>query len=249
MQKHNSVVMPNTCFYFCSILLLLSITYGCAYAPADVNKQLDVNLPASISDNEQLLWWYARYKINWPENTAPDFSVDALLADAVIEPVLVKYQDNIRLWRFHRRAHRDQAGHQFSFIFYTDKNTAAIMFNELENSDLTRKLLAHGTIDRFSTENLETNDRSSINSASDKHWSDTLQVAWPYFIMGVSATWLELINQQAGQSDSEHDLKKLLVNYQDVNNKINRIWYEEGNHAFIHHLNALFGYEPLEKEQ
>lgn len=241
--------MLKTCFYVCSIILLLSITYGCAYAPADATKQLDLNLPVQSSDNDQLYWWYARFKINWPENTAPDFSVDTLLADAVIEPVLLKNQDNITLWRFHRRAHRDQAGHQFSFIFYSDKNTAATIFKELKNSDLTRELLTHGTIASFSAENLDTNDRSSIYSASDNHWSDTLQVAWPYFIMGVSATWLELINQQTRQSNKEHDLDRLLVKYQDVNNKINRIWYEEGNHAFIHHLNALFGYEPLENEQ
>lgn len=241
--------MSNACFYICSIILLLSITYGCAYTPADANKQLDVNLPVQSSDNEHLYWWYARFKINWPENTAPDFSIDTLLADAVIEPVLLKNQNKIKLWRFHRRAHRDQAGHQFSFIFYTDKNSAGIIFNELENSDLTRKLLANGIIDTFRKENLETNVRSSIYSASDKHWSDTLQVAWPYFIMGVSATWLELINQQTRQSKSNHDLKELLAYYQDVNNKINRIWYEEGNHAFIHHLNALFGYEQLENKQ
>ncbi len=67
--------------------------------------------------------------------------------------------------------------------------------------------------------------------------------------MGVSATWLQLINQQINETLSNLDLDKLLLKYRDINKKINQIWYKEGQHAFFHHLNALFGYEPLRIEQ
>jgi hypothetical protein len=76
--------------------------------------------PAVVSDQIHY-WWYARYRLEWPQGAEPDWPVDLLLADRVIKPVLQSHRNEISYWRFHRRAIRDEAGHQFSFIFYTGK--------------------------------------------------------------------------------------------------------------------------------
>ena len=33
--------------------------------------------------------------------------------------------------------------------------------------------------------------------------------------------------------------------YREVNEAITRSWQKEGRHALLHHLNAIFGYEPI----
>ncbi|GAA4959031.1 hypothetical protein GCM10025791_44900 [Halioxenophilus aromaticivorans] len=58
------------------------------------------------------------------------------LADQVVEPMLTAMAEPIALWRFHRRAGRDKAGHQFSFMFYTDDGTAQQVFTRLEQHPL-----------------------------------------------------------------------------------------------------------------
>jgi len=93
--------------------------------------------------------------------------------------------------------------------------------------------------------NYEANNQ--IEATSDPNWSVNLQQAWPLYIMGVSATWLELINQQIGQAQTSamsiNELRKL---YQNANQSITELWSNEGQHAFLHHLSAIFGYEPLQ---
>ncbi len=230
-------------------LYLLYAVSGCAIKPPTVSEQVNLDLPADLNQHGQYYWWYARFRINWPENTRPDFSIDTLIADAVIEPILMEHQNNISLWRFHRRANRDNTGHQFSFIFYSSRTTAEKIFNKIKNDQITKKLLTQNIVKNVVTDNPENNIRSQLKDTSDKNWSSTLQTAWPVFIMGVSATWLQLINQQINQSSINDELDELLITYRDVNQKVNSIWHKEGQHAFFHHLNALFGYEPIRIEQ
>ena len=40
-------------------------------------------------------------------------------------------------------------------------------------------------------------------------------------------------------------ISELMAVYQEVNATLSQMWREEGRHAYLHHLNALFGYEPL----
>ena len=62
--------------------------------------------------------------------------MDVLLAHQLFKPVLLKYAHNIELWRFHRRAGRDKAGHRFSFIFYAREATATAILNNLAENPL-----------------------------------------------------------------------------------------------------------------
>ena len=41
------------------------------------------------------------------------------------------------------------------------------------------------------------------------------------------------------------DSLKLLEQYRKVDEKITEKWRNEGQHALLHHLSAVFGYEPM----
>jgi hypothetical protein len=66
--------------------------------------------------------------------------------------------------------------------------------------------------------------------------------------MGVSQMWLHLISEIA-EHNASRQAPSSLIEYQDfyrqVNESVQASWQEEGRHAFLHHLNAIFGYEPV----
>lgn len=223
-----------------SFLITLLILQGCVTAPTSVNPA-STNQAVNI---DNALWWYARFKIAWPENTDPDFSIDPLIADRIVEPVLISERQHIRYWRFHRRAVRDIGGHQFSFIFYTDKQTATRIYQKLQTNPYTAKLKSANILESLITDDPAKNDRSSVAATSDPSWSKEMQAAWPDYIMGVSQLWLNLIDSFAGNS-SNQDLDTLLAEYRQINSKITDSWQSEGEHALLHHLNAVFGYAPM----
>jgi len=222
------------------IVFLSGIAAGCAVPLPRTGEATTYFSPGT-----QAYWWYARYQIAWSEGAEPDWRVDLLLADAVIKPVLHDHRQQIRYWRFHRRANRDGAGHQFSFIFYADKKTAGRVYAALTSDKLTGRLVEKNILQKVVTDNLENNHLSSVQDTSDKNWSETLQNAWPAYIMGVSDMWLQLIGQNVDTYAPDTDVDVLLQRYGNANDKITAIWQQEGQHAFLHHLNALFGYVPI----
>jgi len=201
---------------------------------------------AAISSPDEFkpYWWYIRFQLTWPENEAPDWTLDTLLADLVCAPALVDFGQYIQLWRFHRRAARDKAGRQFSFIFYTDRYNALAINRYIDTNLLVQELLLRGYLAKVSFE--QSSSRPQLEDTSDKNWSVMMQKSWPFFIMGVSETWLDLIEQIAIERrlDAMQDLPTLLAGYSKVSATVDETWQQHGQHAFLHHLNAVFGYQP-----
>jgi hypothetical protein len=191
-------------------------------------------------------WWSVRFPITWPEGAEVSWYMDAFLAHKIMKPVLDQYRKDIDLWRFHRRAARDGAGHQFSFIFYSEPAVAEAIYKAIRGDRQVRQVQAMGLIKEVSYQNTATNKQPLIENTSDKSWSLPVQRSWPYFIMGVSEMWLRLIDELVQQ-----DIAKVsFSNYQDVlsfyagiEKKVDDTWRDEGGHALLHHLNALFGYQ------
>ena len=193
-------------------------------------------------------WWYARFRTNWPEKTEPPWYLDVLLAHKIVSPVLSQYRDTIGLWRFHRRAARDAGGHQFSFIFYSTPDTAQNVYDSIRSDPFLKRLKQAGIIVRFSADNTGKVVRPNIEDTSDKSWSVPIQKSWPYYIMGASQMWLQLISEivdKKASGKAPASLMEFQDFYRQVNETIESSWQEEGRHAFLHHLNAIFGYEPV----
>ncbi|MGA2936172.1 MAG: hypothetical protein ABSF52_03625 [Syntrophobacteraceae bacterium] len=199
--------------------------------------------PKQRPDNS---WWYAGFKINWPQDEDPALDTDLLIAHRIISPVLDRYRKDILLWRFHRRAARDEAGHRFSFIFYTTAATARKIYAAIDSSPDLDRMRAEGVILMVLFDDTNANQRPGIESTSDRSWSAPLQKAWPYFIMGVSQTWLDLISQYAEDGRRKPlSPAEMRAFYREINQEVESTWKNEGGHAFLHHLNALFGYGPV----
>jgi hypothetical protein len=193
-------------------------------------------------------WWYARFRIKWDEGTEPLWHIDLLLAHRVAAPLLVTYHKEILFWRFHRRAARDPEGHQFSLTFYSTPGTAHRMIDSLKADKLLQKMKRAGIIIQDIYDDPARLSTPRIEDTSDGTWSPQIRKSWPFFIMGVCQMWLSLITEvtatMPGQPKSS-SLPKIILFYQKVNDTIKTLWREQGAHSLLHHLNAIFGYEPV----
>lgn len=187
-------------------------------------------------------WWYLRFRLTWPESEEPLWWPDLLLADRVIGPVLDAERNTISLWRFHRRAARDGAGRQFSFIFRATPSTAVRVNTRIVADPLVIRLREEMVLQRVSYDDPDHPQRLGIGDTSDENWSPEMQVAWPYFIMGVSRLWLELIREIGKE---EKWPKEPLARYAAIEKALTELWRDEGDHALLHHLSAVFGYQEL----
>lgn len=221
-----------------TIALLLS---GCATLQPTPARES----PHGVSD-EQSFWWYARFALAWSGDGTPDWHLDPLIAHRIVEPVLEAHRPDIGLWRFHRRAAHDAAGHQFSFIFHADADTARDVYAELADNPILQALQNAERV-RLKTDDLTAPTRPDVAATSDPNWSPALAQAWPYYIMGVSEMWLSLVRQYAADRPlaGGADLQALAGTYKHVSARLDETWSVEGQHALLHHLNAVFGYQPL----
>lgn len=218
---------------------------GCASWPAPPAVSAHRPAPAPSAD---AAWWSARFRVDWPENAHPAWHTDLLIAHRVVKPVLDRHLQDISLWRFHRRAVRDPAGHQFSFIFFASPETAARVYAEVSDNPILQQARSSGRITAVACDDTSNLSRRAIADTSDRTWSAPLRQAWPYYMMGASQTWLDLISAlaDAGQKpEVPTTFAELDHRYVGINASITTLWQNEGRHAFLHHLNALFGYEPI----
>lgn len=211
-------------------------------------KALDTIEPPPAEIASSTGWWSARFRIYWPPEEEPYWHRDLLIAHKILAPVISQYEDQLRLWRFHRRAARDRAGHQFSFIFYATAETAYQVFDTLRSDALLTEMASSGRVIEEVYDNTDRIMRPRIEDTSDPNWPALIQKSWPYYIEGVSQTWLNLIAETVADvqaMDTPLSLNEYEAVYEEVNAIIISLWENYGSHAYLHHLNALFGYQPL----
>jgi hypothetical protein len=224
------------------LLVPLLILCGCAALPHEKGQT------AQELERERARWWSVRFRLEWDTTTVPDWYLDLLLAHQVMAPILNNQGEAITLWRFHRRAARDRIGHQFSFIFWTDAATARAVEMAVDVDPVLTRLRQDNKLRKVYFGAAQKAKAPAVENTSDRIWSAPLRQAWPYFIMGVSRTWLSLIEYYSLTLRDPADLGDATLwqgHYQQVDVLITDLWQLEGRHAFLHHLNAIFGYHPL----
>lgn len=225
--------------YGCCLALL--VASGCATSTVELKPSHPYG---KATDPQQLAWHHLRFKWSWPRDQRPHWSLDPLVADMVLSDPITRHQASLPLWRFHRRAGRSPAGHQFSFIFYTTPGVAREIENWVTDHAVTRRLLDEGLLEKVYLTRPER--PSSVSATSDPGWPEPVQATWPMFIMGVSQTWLGLVEVHAGSTTGlENDLHEAMARYERVNEEVDELWYEYAQHAFFHHLSGVFGYQPV----
>ncbi len=212
---------------------------GCASA---VPPRHEVTAPVDLRASPGYGWWYAAFRFHWPEGEVPGWHRDLMVAHRIVAPVLSRHLREIRLWRIHRRAARDGAGHRFSFIFYSTPATARRIYAEIEADPDLAELRRHGIVEAVQFDDTHRIARPGLAATSDPHWAEIVQLTWPAYIMGVSTMWLELVERlaaaQAVRELAEDDYRRLA----DI---LDRLWADHARHAYLHHLNAVYGYRPF----
>ncbi len=229
-----------------AVILMSFLVLGCSMHQKPVQQHSTGQAPAVAKTMDNVYWWRCNFQIVWPDDAGIKWEVDLLLAHAVVAPVLSYHIDDIEYWRFHRRAARDSSGHQFSFLFYSTPETASLVMAEIAESKLLSRIHEANLIRGVIIDDPAQPLLQKIEDTSDPQWSPELQRNWPAFIMGASSLWLGLIDERMPFSPGDDtDINLLLEEYRDVNDRITETWRTEGQHALLHHLNAIFGYEPL----
>jgi hypothetical protein len=193
-------------------------------------------------------WWQIAIHYTWPENTEPAWHLDSFAADQIFYPIMQDSRTGIELWRFHRRAARDKAGHRFSWFFYSNSETARKIIVQVQADAGLQQLVNAGLVDSVTYSDIQLNSKPDIEDTSDNSWSLELQVAWPYYIQGASEMWMSLLRQLAQSTPPNAEsvsLEGKLELYKRIQLQMDDIWQQQGSHAFLHHLNALFGYNML----
>ena len=177
-----------------TVLSSLVLGVGCAPVRPVTLPSLpspDVELAKQSSEVTTYNWWSAGYHMKWPERAEPSWHLDMWVAHQVMGPLLARYQADIPLWRFHRRAARDRAGHLFRFRFYASQQTARAIYQTLQADEQLLKLQQDGWIVKLAYDDLHDLNKPNIEDMSDRKWPLPIQQSWPYFIMGTSQMWLD----------------------------------------------------------
>jgi hypothetical protein len=198
-------------------------------------------------------WHVIRFKIRLLNASEPnsalvndrDSPLHTLIANEILRPCIEKYGENgeaIFPWRFHREYVPQQNRHIFTFR-YCALRGSSIAINikaDIETNVAYREvadLLLAGT--DFSEKGPD---------GQPGLWSDEMNRCWPHFIFGVSRAWLELIKVletgEGMKAFTRDTFENRLRFYGEINRLIAEQWLKFGDHSMLHHLNAVFGYNP-----
>ena len=219
--------------------IVLLLFGGCATTPEQPPAGNEIK--NAQANAEQPRWWYLRFRLRRGEAGETDSFLDALIADQILGPIIERNGSGIELWRFHRRWAQDATGHQFSLILFAPTMLADSIIGQVESHPVLQELRSDGYLVEFRVDAADPGRASDPAATSDRSWPPEVQREWPKFIMGASRMWLGLVGSAAAKN-ADLDLYE---RYRTVEANLDELWFTKANHAFFHHLSALFGYKPV----
>lgn len=221
-------------------MLLIALSACTQKMPVQNQAQLR---PIETIQNKDKGWYAVRFEILWEKEAEPNWSFGTLISGEVISPLLERHSPSIECWRVHRRAVRDATGHMLSFIFYSSQADAAILYQAFQQHQLLTELSQqHALLVKVTYDDLFNGVQTQLADTSDPVWPEVMRDSWPFFMMGVSQMWLEQVRDFKLEVLDEADLTQ---RYKLIQSRLDALWQEEGKHALIHHLNALYAYQPV----
>jgi hypothetical protein len=224
------------------VVIMLLGAAGCASLRPSTGATGEVVPSVTGQPADGTGWWYARFFIERPAGKPPRWDIGTLLGGEVVAPVFERHHQDILIWRVHRRAGNDEYGHVFSFIFYSSAAGAQRIYADLDENPVLRRLRQEGRVTRVGFDDTSRITRPLIEDTSDRHWPLSVQRTWPALAMGASRMWLDLVGEIADEHADEQDLQQRYIAVQE---EISDLWAQQGQHAVLHHLSAIFAYQPL----
>ena len=219
-------------------VLFLFVT-GCS-----VRRGMPLGEPVSPEDGAS--WHQVRTYFSWPAGEEINFIDPMIVAHRVFKPVLAQSAREIYLWRFHQRALRDAGGKQITFFIFTTPKHFSAIENEVRENTILQQMMADGVIQRLESGVVQVSNPHMLAGISDEKWPEQLQDAWPLYANGASAAWLALVDSFAAERCADDAPYSALKGcFQKVAADVDVNWRMHGQHAFFHHLSAIFGYRPV----
>lgn len=188
-------------------------------------------------------WHLFRFRMKWTQDKEPSWWIDLYIIDRVIRNAVRAHRDQLETWRFHRMADPAAGGHVVTLLTYCDQGVASSIESSITASDVLADLMRSGLLSHYFLEEEDGKAaRPGIEGTSDTHWPVEIQRSWPYFIQGVSEMLLQLVAEIGGATGLPEDPE---ARYKRIEAKMRTLWRDNGSHAFLHHINALFGYAPI----
>jgi len=134
--------------------------------------------------------------------------------------------------------------------FCEKAETAQLIDEEITSNSALTKLTGAELLKAYfweEKENQNQNNKTKIEDTSDRRWPIEIQMSWLHFIMGVSEMLLALIDniKEESSPNLSEPINLIESYYLKIHKRLSEIWHIHGSHAFLHHINALFGYVPL----
>lgn len=225
------------------VLVFCQLLMGCAPTTAIISPEIPPVKLTTANSMNATGWHKVRFQIAWQPGAEPDWYIDTMLAGEVIAPILAEeLGKQLILWRFHRRAGNDATGHAFSFLFYSQTRQAEQIHTTIKHNAFLAQWQREGRIKQIHFDDLNNNTQPNIEDSSDKSWPLAIQKSWPKFIMGACQMWLDLIAQLQTNVAKDQPVER---RYQEIQKQINQLWESNGQHAWLHQLNAVFNYHPI----
>ena len=129
----------------------------------------------------------------------------------------------------------------------SDEDTAAEIGAAVDNDELVAWLQSQGMLEKTRLQRRGSEELGRLEETSDRGWPPEIQKSWPWFIMGASTAWLmqvQTTSQEVGLPESA-TFPQMQDHYREVSARINDQWRDFGQHAYFHHLSAIYGYQPV----
>jgi hypothetical protein len=175
--------------------------------------------------------------------------VDIFLLDALVRKAIA---DTNSIWIIHRRFRADHAGHEFKFSAYTTLAERDVIENAIRAHPAFQNFIDR--ISQFNDASKRFYSRSAdmeLHSRGEGHWPQELAGPWLDFMRTSSKMLLDLtgniiaVRMQSKRPPQWDDVDMLESYYTEIDREVASIWHRLGWPAYLHHLNMVFGYEPV----
>jgi hypothetical protein len=197
--------------------------------------------------NDELKWWHLWFQIKQPPQDQgiayPIF--DLIIAHKLIKPEIDKYENSILSWHFFRRWDKDEAGHVFSFYFYCSEKIKNEICLDIEDNNVYKILK---NLDLIIKKDCVEKPKDKSGNYIWDNWPRSVNKNFPLFIHSISKYWLDLIDEikefiPVSKMDPQ-TFEEIQLYYQQIEANLNNEWLYRGSHFTLHHISAIFGYQP-----
>jgi hypothetical protein len=180
----------------------------------------------------------------------PDSPLHLLIANEILRPVIESPDGEPWLWKFLRMSDPETGIHTFTFSFYGPQKLCSELIGHVYADETYRELKEQGYLELAGQEDLAIIRRGAeIKDIGDDSWPEEIRQVWPYYMHGVSRTWLKMAETCAEslRARMPHNTFDEKVNfYNHVKRLVTERWIRYGWASMLNPLNGMFGHKYID---